>query len=207
MSRRSYDSSRRQQQAATTRTAILDAGRQLFVGRGYVATTIADISAVAGVAPATVNAAFGGKAGLLKRLVDVAIAGDDEPIPVSEREIAQQVASEPDPLRQIALLAGLLTETHERLADLADVVSQASGVDEQVRAEAIKGQQQRRAGMAEFVTLVDPDALAVDAETAADVVWAISDPRLFIGLVRERGWTPEGYRTWLSEQLTSALLR
>ena len=71
--------------------AILDAGRELFVEQGYAATTMGDVAARAEVAPATANAAFGGKAGLLKQLVDVGIAGDDEDIPVSERDVAMQI--------------------------------------------------------------------------------------------------------------------
>lgn len=207
MSRRSYDSTRRQQQAATNRAAILDAGRALFAEHGYAATTVADISAAAGVAPATVNATFGGKAGLLKRLVDVAIVGDDEPIPVSERDVARQVAAEPDPRRQISLLVGVMTETHERLADLLDVVQQASGVDEQVRSEAVRFQERRRTGMGEFIALVDPEGLRVDGEVAADIVWALTDPRLYTGLVRERSWTADRYGAWLVEQLAAAILR
>jgi TetR/AcrR family transcriptional regulator, regulator of autoinduction and epiphytic fitness len=207
VSRRTYDSTRRRKQAEATRTAVLDAGRTLFADRGYAATTVADIAIRAGVAPATVNAAFGGKAGLLKRLIDIAIAGDDEPIPVSEREIARQVAAEPDPRRQIALLVASLTKTHERLAELHDVVAQASGTDEDVRTEMVRGQQRRRQGMAEFVAYVDPQLLAVDAETAADIVWALTEPRLYLGLVRERGWAKEQYERWLCQQLEAALLR
>lgn len=184
----------------------MDAGRALFVERGYAATTVVDIATVAGVAPATVNAAFGGKAGLLKRLVDVAIVGDDEPVPVSERDIARRIAAEPDPRRQIELLVESLAETHDRLADLDDVLTQAAGADERVRSERVRDQQRRREGMREFVALVRPTALAVDAETAADVVWALTEPRLYLGLVRERGWTVERYRQWLVEQLTSGLL-
>lgn len=185
---------------------MLDAGRALFVERGYAGTTVADIARVAGVAPATVAAAFGGKAGLLKRLVDVGIAGDDAPIAVNDRDIARQVSAEPDPRRQLALLTGFITEVHGRLADLHDVLAQASGVDEQVRSELAREQARRRIGMAEFVARVDPAALAVDRETAADAIWALTEPRLYLGLVRERQWTPEQYRGWLTAQLAAAVL-
>ena len=184
----------------------MDAGRALFVQRGYAATTVADIAESAGVAPATVNAAFGGKAGLLKRLIDVAIVGDDEPVPVSEREVARQIATEGDPRRQIELLVDSLTETHQRLADLQDVLVQASGIDEQVRDELVRFQRRRRLGMAEFVALMPSDALVVDAETAADIVWALTDPRLYLGLVRERGWSHDRYRHWLVAQLVAGIV-
>jgi len=208
VSRRSYDASRRQESAARTRAAIIDAGRRLFVERGYAATTVVDIAAAAEVAPATVSAAFGGKAGLLKAMLDVGIAGDHEPVPVSERQIAADVAAEPDPVRQMELLAGFMTQVHVRLADLNDVMVQASGVDEQVRRNLAWRQGKRREGMGEFVQLIDEDAFApgLDRERAADIVWALCESRIFIGLVRERGWTAQEYRQWLAEQLASALL-
>ena len=207
MSRRTYDASRRQTQAAATRASVLEAGRSLFVERGYAATTVADIAASAGVAPATVNAAFGGKAGLLKRLIDVAIVGDAEPIPMSEREVVRQIAVEPDAHRQIELLVDVLAETHQRLADLQSVLVQASGVDAQVRGEMALDQERRREGMSEFVALMPESALATDRETAADVVWALTESRLYVGLVRERGWSADRYRRWVVEQLAAALLR
>ena len=188
----------------------MDAGRRLFVDRGYAATTVADIATQAGVAPATVNAAFGGKAGLLKRLVDVGITGDDEDVPVSEREVAKQVAAaSDDPRRQIELLADFHTEVQERLAPLDEVLIQAAGVDEQVRSLVARNQSERRTGMGEFVALVDPRRLkqGLDADTAADIVWALMDPRLYTALVHERGWTSEQYKSWLVSQLATALLR
>lgn len=210
MSSRSYDASRRREGAARTREQVLEAGRALFVEHGYVATTMNDVAQRAGVAPATAAAAFGGKAGLLKRLVDVGITGDDEDVPVSEREVARHVAAASDDAgRQCELLAAFVTEVHERLAPLHEVLMQASGVDEQVRDLVMRGQQGRRAGMAEFVALIDPARLkqGMDADTAADVVWALTDPRLYTGLVGERGWTNENYTSWLVSQLRSALLR
>jgi len=210
MSSRSYDASRRQEGAARTREQILEAGRALFVEHGYAATTMNDVAHRAGVAPATAAAAFGGKAGLLKRLVDVGITGDDEDVPVSEREVARQVAAAfDDPSHQCELLAAFVTEVHERLAPLHEVLMQASGVDEQVREQVTRGQQGRRAGMAEFVALIDPARVkeGLDAGTAADTVWALTDPRLYTGLVDERGWTSASYTSWLVSQLRSALLR
>ena len=40
--RRRYRSPRREEQARQTRMAILDAAQELFIDRGYVATTVAD---------------------------------------------------------------------------------------------------------------------------------------------------------------------
>src|SRR5262245_5178069 len=82
--RRRYESPLRDQQARQTRQAIVAAANRLFVGRGYAATSLADIAREAAVARPTVFSAFGSKAALLREVVDQALAGDDEPVPVSE---------------------------------------------------------------------------------------------------------------------------
>ncbi|HEX5017841.1 MAG TPA: TetR family transcriptional regulator [Actinomycetes bacterium] len=208
MSTRRYDSSRRKEAAAQTKHQVLEAGRHLFLERGYAATTMSDVAARARVSAATANAAFGGKAGLLKRLIDVSIVGDEEDVPVSERAIAREVAAETDPRRQCQMLAAFVAGVHQRLAPLMEVMHQAAGADDQVRAQASKGQEGRRQGMAEFVALISPEALrpGLDADRAADIVWALTEHRLFVGLVHERGWSIEEYTAWLGDQIATALL-
>jgi AcrR family transcriptional regulator len=187
---------------------MLDSARMLFVERGYAATTVADIAAAAGVAQATVNAAFGGKAGLLKHLVDVGVVGDDAPVPLAEREVVAAIVAEPDPARQCAMLASMTADIHERLGPLQDVLLQAAGADPQVRLQVERSQQDRRTGMSQFVAAVEPSALkpGLTPARAADVVWALADPRLYVGLVLERGWSKSDYEQWLGDQLASALL-
>ena len=62
--------SRREEYAEATRQAIVRAARQLFSERGYFATKVDDIAALARVAPATVYAVSGGKQGLLRTLTE-----------------------------------------------------------------------------------------------------------------------------------------
>ena len=65
-STRRYESPRRRQQAAATRTQILESARRLFEEQGYAATTMAAIAADAGVALKTVYVAFETKSGVLR---------------------------------------------------------------------------------------------------------------------------------------------
>src|SRR4051812_35234799 len=103
--KRRYDSPRRREQAAATRLAILEAAERLFAERGYVATSVGDIAAGAGVALKTVYAVFGTKPELLRALWNLRMHGDEKPTPVSERPAYRALLDEPDPARRLALLA------------------------------------------------------------------------------------------------------
>ena len=83
---RSYDSTRRQEQARQNRARILDAARAHFLTDGYQGTTVSAVAVDAGVSVETVYKAFANKAGLLKAVFDVTLAGDDEPVPMMDRE-------------------------------------------------------------------------------------------------------------------------
>ena len=120
--RRAYDSPRRRQQAAATRRAVLDAARELFIQRGYVATTIGAIAAHAGVSPETVYATFKNKRALLSQLLDVAIAGDDAPVPILERSWVQQLRDQADPQRRLQILARNGRLILERTAPVHEVL-------------------------------------------------------------------------------------
>src|SRR5262252_1922799 len=89
--RRQYRSPVREEGAQRTRQAIVAAASELFLERGYVATSLADVAAAAGVARPTVFAAFGSKPALLQQVLDEALAGDDEPVPVAQRPWFQPI--------------------------------------------------------------------------------------------------------------------
>jgi AcrR family transcriptional regulator len=63
----------------------LEAARDLFVDHGYGATNLQDVAERAGVAVQTIYFVFGNKRSVLKELVDMTIAGDDEPVATMSR--------------------------------------------------------------------------------------------------------------------------
>ena len=83
-SKRPYRSSLREEQARTTRRAIVEAGTALFVERGFAGTTVDAIAERAGVSRKTVFTSVGGKVGLLKLAIDWALVGDDEPVALDD---------------------------------------------------------------------------------------------------------------------------
>src|SRR5256885_17017500 len=91
--KRRYESAHRQQQARQTRRAILDAAAALFVEPGYAATPLTAVAAEAGGAIQTVYKGFGSKPALLSALVDVTVAGDDEPVALPDRQFVAGIAA------------------------------------------------------------------------------------------------------------------
>ena len=208
--KRAYDASRRQEQARQTRRRILDAADALFVTHGYAATTIADIASGAQASQPTVYAAFGSKRAILKELVDVRIAGDDEPVAVMDRPFVQQIQDEPDGRRKMAIFAEHLRGVHERTADLLAALRAAADSDPEVDELWQTLKQQRRFGQGRFAEhLADAGVLRDDltVDQAADVMSTLMEHELYISLCRDLGWSGETWQAWYANLLTSELIR
>src|SRR5882762_4717723 len=126
---RRYDSPRRRAQAAATRREILDAAQRLFERQGYAATTMSAIAAEASVALKTVYVAFETKSGVLRALWNLVLRGDDDDVPVAERQWYRAVLEEPDPERQLRLTAGTSRTVKERAGQMLRVIRSAAPVD------------------------------------------------------------------------------
>src|SRR3954454_11503802 len=117
--KRPYDARRRRERAeqerSATRRRVVEAARELFLSRGYVATTMADIAREAGVALQSVYSAGQSKADLLHLVTDLAVAGDGQQVMLIDRPQYRAVAAEPDPVRQMQMIATLTAVTMERL--------------------------------------------------------------------------------------------
>jgi AcrR family transcriptional regulator len=208
--KRRYQSPLRRAQAQSTRLTIVEAAARLFIARGYVGTSMDDIAVAAGVGRATVFASVGGKAAILKTAYDIAIVGDDEPIPLPQRPWAIAVRNEPDPMRMIDAYAEMITDISGRVAPIYEAMRGAAGADPEVRLVLDAMRRERRGGAAGFVGfVVARDALRadVDRKRAGDVVWALNDPALYYLLVHEMAWTPAQFRSWLAETLKAQLLQ
>src|SRR5215204_7329069 len=96
---RSYNSSRRREQAAATRRDILGAAQRLFEQQGYAVTTMAAIAAEAGVALKTVYLAFETKSGVLRALWNLRLRGGRDEVPIAQQQWYREVVEEPDPQR------------------------------------------------------------------------------------------------------------
>jgi AcrR family transcriptional regulator len=207
--KRQYQSPLRRAQAQSTRLSIIETAARLFIADGYVGTSMEDIAAAADVSRATVFSSVGGKASILKAAFDIAVVGDDEPIPLPQRPWAIAVRNEPDPVRMIDAYAGMITEVSGRVAPIYEAMRGAVGADAEVNEVWKAMRKERRGGAAGFVGfLVARSALRsdVDRKRAADVVWVLIDPGTYYLLVHEMNWAPGQFRSWLAATLEDQLL-
>jgi AcrR family transcriptional regulator len=196
-------------QARATRHAILKAAARLFIDNGYVATSMDAIAEAAGVSRATVFASVGGKKALLKHAYDVALVGDDEPIPFPERPRSQEVRREPDPWRLLERYTGLIVEMYERLAPIYEAVRGAASADPEVREVWETIGAERRVGSDNLIASLQARGSlrdGLDAEAAADLMWVLNDPGLYHLLVNRRGWSPDRFEAWLGRAMQEQLL-
>jgi AcrR family transcriptional regulator len=208
-SRRAYDSSRRREQARLSRKAVLEAARNLFLERGYGATSIPAIASEAGVAVPTVYKGFGNKAGLLKAVFDVSIVGDDEPVPMLQREMVKRIEAEPDPRRKFSLYGIHLSEAGPRAAGIQLVAREAAASDADAREVWEKMLAERLTGVTEFARHLHSGRHlreGVSLEEARDVLWALNSVELYELLVLRRGWSPHRYGNWVAAAMSAALL-
>ncbi len=206
---RTYDNSRRTDGALQTRRAVVAAAREIFIKRGYPATTLTAIAERARVSVQTVYAQFGNKITLLKDVIDYTVAGDDDPTPVANREWVQQILAEPDPRTKLALHARGVTIIMARSYRLDWVLRTAAPVDADADALWRKAIRQRRTGMEQLAThlhalgALRPDLTVAEA---ADRIATLIDPEFYRLTVAERKWKPEQYEDWLRELLIASLL-
>ncbi|MEU8117554.1 helix-turn-helix domain-containing protein [Spirillospora sp. NPDC049024] len=206
--RRRYDSPLRDQRARQTRQAIVAAAARLFVDRGYAAASLADIAREAAVARPTAFAAFGSKAALLREVVDQALAGDDEPVPVAERPWFRPVMEGPTPVAVLTAYAEVCRIIGARAAEIFEVARRAADEGPEPAGLWETMQRNRRAGAAmviDRIEAVDPGRLRLDRERAVDVVWMFNDPSHYRSLVRTRGWSEQEYTAWMADQMHHAL--
>jgi AcrR family transcriptional regulator len=204
--KRRYDTTGRRQAAARTRTAVLDAARELFTEHGYAATTMTAIADRAGVALDTVYASAGRKPELARLLIETAISGTDQAVPAEQRDYVQAIQAAPDAGTKIAVYAAAMTAIAPRMALVLSIIQQARDEPE-LAAMWAEIAERRAANMRRFVAdLATAAPLRLDPDHGADVVWATNAPELYQLLVGQRGWSSQRYQQFLTDTWQRVLL-
>lgn len=185
------------------------AALRLFIEHGYAATSMPSIAAEAKVAVQTLYYTFGTKRALLSEVLDVTIAGDDEPIPTLQRPAITAALSEPDPVEQLRLQAAAARAIMENVAPLLDVIRSAAGADPEL-AEMWEINIQQRAIVQEQLTdaLLGKTSLrdGLDRATAIDIALALQSPEVYLLLTRDRGWSAQQWEEYTGATLIHQLL-
>ncbi len=195
--KRNYDGSGRQRDATERQERIIDAAHIRFVRDGYGATSIEQIARDAGTSTQTVYAAFTNKAGILRRVVDVAIAGDHKDVAIIERPAPQAIFTEPDVAARLHLAVEVAVMIHSRSAHLIALTQSLAGSDPAVRELADDLERQVRTDTELFLGAA-ADRLRDDVPMSrlVDIALLITGPMSWHRLVNECGWTADEWRTW-----------
>jgi AcrR family transcriptional regulator len=210
--KRAYDTRRRQAQARETQRHIAEAARELFIVRGWVATSIREVAERAGVSVQTIYNAFeGGKAAIFRRVMDIVVVGDDEPLAMAERPEYQAMFETEDPVEMLRIGVGLTVALFRRMEPLMPTIRAAVAADPTVAEDwrANYGQARYDGTAAGMARLAELDALrpGVDVTRATDIMWTLLSVESYEALVIARGWSPDDFAAWALDTLQATLLR
>jgi AcrR family transcriptional regulator len=205
--KRKYDVSRRRRWAEENRARILATARRLFLTDGYAATSVSQIATAADVSVETVYKAFGGKAGLVRALLERALEGSGD-VP-AERRSDEMRAGETDPRRIFESWGRFVMEVAPLGSPIIILARSAAASDpelarvlEQADRARLERMEHNARDLLERGFLRDGITLA----EARDVLWAYSSAELYELLVIRRGWPIERYGRFVAAGMIAALL-
>lgn len=194
---------RRAEYAAATRQAIHDAARELFVAKGFFATTVDDIAGAARVAPASVYAVAGGKQGLLAAIIEARTAAPDV------EETFTRIAGVDDARELLRFITHATRVRFENSRSLMRVIVDTAPHDRGA-AEALRvAHTSLREGLVHTARrLAELGALreGTGVEEAADTLWFYLGNGAYFTLTDDNGWPLDKVEAWLYNALHTALL-
>jgi hypothetical protein len=140
---------------------------------------------------------------------DVAVTGDDQPIPVAGRDQIKRIQAEPDPQKKLRMYSEYFIQGAQRAVAVELLARDAASGDPAAAAVWDQIQQQRLTGMSQFARHLHTGGhlpAGTTAGEARDVLWTFTSPELWELLVIQRRWAPTRYGHWLASMLTAALL-
>ena len=195
------------EQARQTRQRIVAAATALFVRDGFLTTTMATIAAEAGVAVQTLYLSFGSKTAILGSAFDTAIAGDDEPVPIMQREWMQELRQNPDGVAALTSFVDTGGAVVERASALYEVI-RAAAADPEVAELLANNKKERRDGYSAVVDSLSSKPGFTKKLTIAEatgVLYAVQSEETYALLVHEHGWTPRQWHDWVLRTMLAEL--
>jgi len=191
---------RRARRRAATERQLITSASVLFVERGYANTTLVDVAEHADIAARTLYLHFPTKAALLRRCIDVAIAGDAEPVALAERPAMAQAMTAPTLDERIGHMAALTAALMDRAGALLEVAFQAAPSEPLIAEAAAAGRAGTMRALREFWHGIHRDGLLprhIDLDWLTDTATLIAHAETYLLIGRTTGWDGERYRDWL----------
>jgi AcrR family transcriptional regulator len=205
--KRTYDASRRQEDARARRRRIIEVAHQMFLEHGYGATSIEGIASGAGVSAQTVYAAFTSKAGILARVIDVAIGGDDEEVMVRDRPEFRALAEAASPEELVRGLVHHARVTHERSGPIIHVLESVAGT-EPALAELAADLRRQALDEAKHVLTFAPAAWLrpdVSGKDRTAIAFLLGSYSTWWSIVKDLGLSGARYEAFLTDTLLRLL--
>ena len=175
--------------------------RRLFAANGYAATSIGGISAAADIPVQTIYSAFGNKPAILEEIRRLWITQS------AVEELHRQALATADARESLRLAARWTRRQMELGADVISTYQEASRSDPRIAATWRHVLLSREAAIRKLLVSIAPQCRrGLKPAQALDVYITCTLPEIYRTLVTERGWSPHGYETWLSDLLIRELL-
>ena len=199
---RRYDGTRRREAAQANRRLVVEAASRLFVERGWSGTSMRDVARAAGVSVETVYSSVGTKLDLLRVAMDVAVVGDDDPVPLSDRPEWRAVVDGPTAVDRARAVGDLLVRLHARTAWLHQALRHAAVGDPDLATMLQKDfddiREQNRQGLS-AVARREP------TEEELDLVMSTLSNETYLMLTEHRHLTHADYREFVTTAITRLL--
>lgn len=188
---------------------MLDAARTLFLTRGYAGTSVRDVADLAGVSFPTVYATVGNKVALLSAVFDVAVAGDDEPVPLAERAEVKAAEQSPDPRETLAAYTSQVCIASARVYPILQLIDDAASAHPEVAELGRKTRDELLIGVRRLArNLADKRALrqGLCVDRAAEILWMFGMGAIYDAMVKHRRWTHQELEIWVNASLDQLIL-
>ena len=166
------------------------------------------IAKAAGVSRQTVFTVFGSKAALLSEIGDVQVVGDDEPVPLAEREAVKRLQEEDDPVALVRGWMKLGSGIMERTSPSYRLMIEAAPHDAEVAKLKARVDDLHLGGMREMVDLLaSKGALRAgrSCARAAEAAWLVMGYPTYLAAMA-RGWSSREYERWAADCLVAVLV-
>lgn len=185
-----------------TELRLVAAATDLFVARGYAATTLTDVAAAAGVSPRTLYLRFDTKADLLLRAIGVAIAGDGTSMPIAQRSWMVEAMEAPTLDERIDRMAAVTAGLMARAGALIKVAQEAAPSEPSIAAAAAAGRTDTHRTLADFWRRLANDGLlpnGVDVAWLSETASLLAQVEVFLLQSKTNGWSVKQYERWLAK--------